>query len=1077
MDEQHRKAYLNLIQALLSCTGGEEVNILLNANQDLIDTDLVQTMEQVAAMLDEQGDQNSADWLQSVAAQLATAIGDSTSTRTPEENLNFLLEVLQATLETEGDPQVVYPHLQANLEKLDDRFAQLLQNWAAATLPEEPQDQRPTIAAVLVNFSNLIAQFPLGNRASNLEIAIAGYRSALQVYTRTDFSVGWAAIQNNLGIVYSERIREDRAQNLEQAIHCYKQALLELTRERVPLDWATTQNNLGNAYRERIREDRAQSLEQAIHCYKQALLERTRERVPLDWAATQNNLGAAYGERIREDRAQNLEQAIDCFKQALLERTRERVPLDWAATQNNLGAVYGERIREDRAQNLEQAIDCFKQALLERTRERVPLAWAATQNNLGTTYCKHIREDGDQGDTTEAIDCYKQALLEYTRERVPLDWATTQNNLGNAYLDQGHTTEAIDCYKQALLERTRERVPLDWAMTQNNLGNAYRDQGHTTEAIQAFQSALEIHTPISFPLECLRAGRNLGNTAFTARWWTKAIEGYRAAIDAVEQSRAWAVSESRRQEILEQAINVYQKMVQACINNEQLNWAIEYAERSKARNLVELLATRDLYPKGEIPEAVLNKLERLRQEIPAKQRLLWNNPSDSTHLEQAQQELSNLHQQLDDLITQHIKPIDPSFSLTQKVEPINFKQIQALLPDDKTAILQWYILGETFLTFIITHHQRPIVHQSSPEEQKALFTWANEYLRSYYQVKFQWQSDLSKRLQHLAEILHLDKILSEPIFKTCKQLILIPHRFLHLLPLHALPLPEDPQKCLLDIFPKGVQYAPSCQVLQLCQNQQRPKFSHFFAIQNPTQDLSYTDIEVTTIRRNFQPNDDVLSGQEARKVAISLKPVYQAHCAHFSCHGYFNFESPLQSALLLADSEISPAPDDPDPGHYLPLRNGAAIDLSKCLTLDDLFSQTFDLGQCRLVTLSACETGMTDFTSFSDEYVGLPSGFLYAGSTSVVSSLWAVNDLSTAILIIKFYQNLEADLTISAALNSAQLWLRQVTKEELQARVSQLPLDDPLQEFEIESFVDNLEAHDRPFASPYHWAAFCAIGQ
>jgi CHAT domain-containing protein len=47
---------------------------------------------------------------------------------------------------------------------------------------------------------------------------------------------------------------------------------------------------------------------------------------------------------------------------------------------------------------------------------------------------------------------------------------------------------------------------------------------------------------------------------------------------------------------------------------------------------------------------------------------------------------------------------------------------------------------------------------------------------------------------------------------------------------------------------------------------------------------------------------------------------------------------------------------------------------------------------------------ITDFTSTSDEYIGLPSGFILAGAANVVSTLWAVNDLSTALFMIHFYQ-------------------------------------------------------------------------
>jgi CHAT domain-containing protein len=81
--------------------------------------------------------------------------------------------------------------------------------------------------------------------------------------------------------------------------------------------------------------------------------------------------------------------------------------------------------------------------------------------------------------------------------------------------------------------------------------------------------------------------------------------------------------------------------------------------------------------------------------------------------------------------------------------------------------------------------------------------------------------------------------------------------------------------------------------------------------------------------------------------------------------------------------------------------------------------------------------------SLSDEYIGLPSGFLYAGSSSVVSSLWKVNDLSTAFLMIKFYQNLSAGVSVAVSLNQAQLWLKHLTKGDLETWIeeNQLPLD------------------------------------
>ncbi len=58
----------------------------------------------------------------------------------------------------------------------------------------------------------------MGSKASNMEIAIAGYKIALTVYTPSTFPENWARTQNNLGNAYSDRILAERAENIEQAI-------------------------------------------------------------------------------------------------------------------------------------------------------------------------------------------------------------------------------------------------------------------------------------------------------------------------------------------------------------------------------------------------------------------------------------------------------------------------------------------------------------------------------------------------------------------------------------------------------------------------------------------------------------------------------------------------------------------------------------------------------------------------------------------------------------------------------------------------------------------------------------------
>jgi len=350
-----------------------------------------------------------------------------------------------------------------------------------------------------------------------------------------------------------------------------------------------------------------------------------------EWAMIQDDLGNAYCDRSKGDWAENMEKAIAAFHSALQGYSHEAFPEDWARTQNNLATIYSDLTSGDQAENLEQAIACCENALQVYTRQVFPEDWAMVQTNLGAAYRKRIR--GDKAENLEAaIRCYKAALEEYTREGFRVDWAGLQNNLGNAYREriQGdradNLDQALSYFNTALEVYTSESFPQDWAMIQNNLALTYYEQSQIELAIACFRAALEICTPSTFPYDCLQYGGNLGDKAFAAGLWVEAIEGYRVAIEVIEQTRAWVSTEARRQEILQEYIDLYENIVQACINSKQLDKAVEYVERSKAYNLVELLANPDLYPTGDIPAYILNELVRLRREIPAKERLLESSP-------------------------------------------------------------------------------------------------------------------------------------------------------------------------------------------------------------------------------------------------------------------------------------------------------------------------------------------------------------------------------------------------------------------------------------------------------------------
>ncbi|MBG0748655.1 MAG: CHAT domain-containing protein [Planktothrix agardhii KL2] len=1154
MVDSRTQAYWQLIEMLLNNQAQKDE--VLNLNQELIEKGLVDEMREVAGYLAAQGDERGCEFLRDLADELATKYGRVTFTCC----IDFLLEILWLTVKSNGNQEKVYSFLGEKENQLNTDFLYTLKLYGDEYLNKQTLEVKKNNADIIFDFSNLIQKFPLGERSLNLEIAIAGYEIAGEVYihndfptdqaetlnnlaviylqrieglkaenvevairclnaaskihTRENFPERWATIQNNLGLAYTYRIKDSKAENFEKAIQYFAAASEIYTRERDEYEWARLQHNLGTAYNDRIREEKADNLEKAIGYYLAALEVRTREKYKRVWAMTQLSLGYAYDCRLRESKADNTELAIKCYEAGLEFYTPEGNPEQWAKTQNNLGLAYSHRIREDKEENIEKAIKYYQAALTVYTRTAYPEDWARVYSNLAGTYPIRIRETKEEN-IELAIKCCEAALQVYTYEDYPEEWAGTLNNLGLAYTKRSREDKvnnlklAIANFELAATVETREEFPYRWAGIQTNLVGVYKELGQFKEMVDCMNLALEIYTPTSFPRECFNLWEFFGKLTFAGKQWTAAWQSYSTAIAAVEQSREWATNEAARQEIQLNAIDVYINMVQACINDGQIEKALETVERSKSRNLVELLANSELEPK-DADDQLKQDLRRLRSTISSIRQLLAQADNNSTfnrdsfqgvrssetssynrdYIAQQRELLQEYQRQLDEVFAQCQK-LDPAFTLTQQVNHITVAEIRDLI-DSHTAILEWYIGTDSFQIFIVTQSSLEVVPFDKAELEK-LEAWNQQYLEALFNDTETWQDNLSESLNSFSQILRLDEILNHPALANCDSLILVPHRYLHLFPLHALSVsqqtwkrfnPETPHlqppanPCLLDCFKKGVRYAPSCQLLQRVQQRQRPPADPrtLFAIQNPTEDLRYTDIEVEVIKRDFTPAD-ILSKQQATKTALldNLETIAQAHYVHFSCHGSFDFQTPLISSLILAGAKESTDSPTPTGTKSLRLRSGGQANPAKCLTLQDIFA-TLNLPKCRLVTLSACETGLTDTTKQSDDCIGLATGFLYAGSQGVLSSLWSVNDLATAFLMIKFYENLEtADMAV--ALNTAQIWLRDATKEDLQTWTSKLPLNPTQKLIQLPALFNKMEANTKPFQSPDYWAAFCAVGK
>jgi tetratricopeptide (TPR) repeat protein len=445
IDEERQRAYVALIDKLL-LGAREKANAILTAQRELVDEGLVEMMGRYAESMRQIGKQDAAAFLEDCGKQITAFLrqqADDGSTFSPSgEQEAFLIQLLLTTANSQGDPKIVYPLLQANLPLLNLELEKLLNRWWEGVLARSEQDQKQALATVLVSLGNFLNQFPIGSHGTNQENAIAAYRNALRVYTEAELPQDYAKINYNLGLAYRAlaRFSANPREQIENAIAACRNALRVYTEAEQPQEYAMTNNNLGNAYCDLAPfcANPREQIENAIAAHCNALRVRTEAEQPQDWAGTNNNLGIAYRTlaRFSANPREQIENAIAAHCNALRVYTQEEQPEDWAGTNHNLGTAYRAlaRFSANPREQIENAIAACRNALRVYTEAEQPQYYAIANNNLGLAYCNLAPFCANPREQIEnAIAVYRNALRVRTEAEQPQDWAHTNNNLGLAY--------------------------------------------------------------------------------------------------------------------------------------------------------------------------------------------------------------------------------------------------------------------------------------------------------------------------------------------------------------------------------------------------------------------------------------------------------------------------------------------------------------------------------------------------------------------------------------------------------------------------------------------------------------------
>ena len=361
----------------------------------------------------------------------------------------------------------------------------------------------------------------------------------------------------------------------------------------------------------------------------------------------------------------------------------------------------------------------------------------------------------------------------------------------------------------------------------------------------------------------------------------------------------------------------------------------------------------------------------------------------------------------------------PGYGQMLAVRPVNFARMQQFVPED-TAVVQIFPASDSLFLFVLTSDSLKIkkvavpgstVEELAKKARVGLLASKHRGMRS--RARRALAPVESTAEESLEAFVELHKLIYAPVAEELKPydvVAFIPSGSLMNVPLQALATRSgDTLKFLIE-EKQVVTLSKSTDLERLAREPSKGR-GGALVVGNPDGTLPGATKEAESIAQ-MMPGATVLLGDEA--TLEKVKSQSHKSYVHLATHGILNKDDPNLT--------------------YLVLGQGQRLDIGEIAGLD--------LGDVRMVTLSACETALGEDPASQGELTTLADAFGFAGCPTVTASLWQVSDDSTKILMEKFYQELNDGAAPAAAMQTAQKTL--IAKEETR--------------------------------HPYHWAPFLLIG-
>jgi tetratricopeptide (TPR) repeat protein len=626
---------------------------------------------------------------------------------------------------------------------------------------------------------------------------------------------------------------------------------------------------------------------------------------------------------------------------------------------------------------------------------------------MGSALVVHSRFEEAEEALGEAADLFAAAENAPQLSGVILERASLWATLGNpeAALDEARRALGLVSGGEWPVERVYAHLRLADLLLPN-----------VGEAEPHLLAARDLAKRLALPQLRYRLTERLGHLRRLQGREEEARRLLEDAVEEIERQRGTVTQDAMRVSFLRDKSAAYEELLQLYLarDDEDSRWrAFTLAEKAKSRALVDLLGGVERGTAASPDPEMEGRIRELQADLNATYDQLFGFAGEVVDREWPGHDLKERVVQLESKISRLRLRVPSSDPFT---DPVPIANVREELPSD-LAILAYHILGDEIMAFVILGKDVRIVRGIGPV---AVVETLLERLRTQMN-RFRAGTEFVGRHMTLLErstreaLTSLYTVLVAPVgglleemgarnfYRTPIKLVVVPHGLLHQIPFHAL---FDGEEYMLERF--EISYAPSARVYSLCQERTLRQSGKALVMSVADPLIPGVEKETRAVSR-YLPGAEVLTDERATRDALR-RASSGLSTVHLACHGLFRADNPMFSSLKLYDGWLTAA-------------DLMQLDLSGAV-----------------VTLSACESGRNEVI-VGDEPVGLMRACLGSGASSLVVSLWLVQDEATSSLMEKYYERMRGDARPAQALRAAQL----AVKDE--------------------------------YSHPYYWAPFILVGR